>query len=185
MTAGREFGNRLLSAPAAGGLHMGQGRAVPSAGAGWEPSMSGGTGWRAGRWRGGRECTAESATGCPPETVVAMGRGAGAMLLGLSLCRRRCFAGTQRCVVGTLWDSRKGADCWNDRDPRGAEGYHFLHTPRPAPSTAPSRSAALLQRDTLFSGDTPLFPIVLFGRFRSVHSRRRTFPVRGDGTSAH
>lgn len=108
MTAGRELGKRLLSVPAAGGLHVGQGKVVPSAGVGWELSASGGTGPRAGRRRGGRKCTAESATACPPGTVVAMGRGAGAMLLVLSLGPRRCFDGTQRCAVGTLWDSRKG-----------------------------------------------------------------------------
>lgn len=51
MTAGRELGKRLLSVPAAGGLHMGQGKVVPRAGVGWELSASGETGRRDGGWR--------------------------------------------------------------------------------------------------------------------------------------
>lgn len=90
-----------------------------------------------------------------PGTPAAARRGNGSTR-AVSLCRRRCFAGTRRRAVATLWDARKGLDSWQDREP---EGPVRPPPPRhPAPPLPPSRPFSLLLPDSnegLFSRGTP------------------------------
>lgn len=155
-----------------------------------EESSTGGASREAARKEGGRECQDEGSAICrggsPPGTVVATMSGAGARLQGtpaaarrgsgsmraLSLCRRRCFAGTRRRAVATLWDARKGMDSWQDREPEGpVRPPPPPHSALPLPSPRPFSVLLPDSNEGLFSrGTPPRFPAAPFGSIPSANS---------------
>lgn len=106
-----------------------------------------------------------------PGTPAAARRGSGSTR-ALSLCRRRCFAGTRRRAVATLWDARKGLDSWQDREPEGpVRPPPPPHSALPLPSPRPFSVLLPDSNEGLFSrGTPPRFPAASFCSIPSANS---------------